>query len=82
VESVCPDLSAAAVVLFTGCGAEVCLAIVQAIMIYVVNEQVMRDFEDAAVHLDDDSFPAILQAGCPDGIEGAAACGDVPFVLV
>ena len=74
MEAACPGLSAAAIVLFTGCGAKVCLAIVQAIMIYVVNEYVMGDFEDAAVHLDDEPFLAVLQAGCPDGIEGAAAC--------
>jgi hypothetical protein len=42
----------------------------------------MRDFEDLAVHLDDEPFLAILQAGCPHGIESATACGDVPFVVV
>jgi hypothetical protein len=82
MEPVCPDLSAAAVVLFACCRAEVCLSIIKAVMIYVVNEYMMRDFEDLAVHLDDEPFPAILQAGCPHGIESATACGDVPFVFV
>ena len=51
-------------------------------MIYVVNEYVMWDFEDPAVHLDDDSLFAVLQTGCPHGIESATACCDVPFVFV
>lgn len=82
MEAVYPDLSAVAVVLCAGCRAEICLSIVQAIMIYVVNKYMMWDFEDPAVHLDDDELSAILQAGCPHGIESATACGDVPFVLV
>jgi len=51
-------------------------------MIYVVNEYMMWDFENLAVHLDDDALSAIFQAGCPHGIESAAARGDVPFVFV
>jgi hypothetical protein len=81
VEPICPDFSAAAVVLFACCGAEVYLSIVQAIMIHVVNEYVMRDFEEISVHLDDESFLTILQAYCPHSVESATVCGDVPFVF-
>ena len=49
-------------------------------MIYVVNEYVMRDLEDLAVHLDDEPF-SVLQADCPHGIKSATASGDVPFVF-
>ena len=75
------DLSAVSVVLCACCGAEVCLSIVQAVMIYVVNEHVVGDFEDLAVHLDDDSLAVFLEVGVADGVKGACASGDMPFVF-
>jgi len=75
-------LSAVAVVLCAGCGAEVCFSIVQAIVIYVVNEFVIWDFENLAVHFDNDPLFLFLQAGCTHGVEGAFAPANVPFVIV
>jgi hypothetical protein len=76
------ELSAVAVVLCAGCGAEICLSIVQAIVIYMVNEYVIWDFENLAVHFDNDSLFLLLQAGCAHGVEGAFAPANVPFVIV
>lgn len=66
-------LSAVAVVLCSGCRAEVCLSVVEAIVIDVVNEYVIWDFENLAVHFDNDSLFLLLEPGCAHGVEGAFA---------
>ena len=41
-----------AVVLGWSCGSEVCFAVVEAVVVYVVDEEPIGDFEDPAVHCD------------------------------
>ena len=76
------ELSAVAVILCAGSGAEICFSIVQAIVIYMVNEYVIRDFKNLAVHFDNDSLFLLLEASCAHGVEGVFAPTNVPFVIV
>ena len=76
------DFSAIARVLSSRGGAEVCLSIVQSVMIDVVNEHVIGNLKDLAVHFDDDSLFIFFEADCSNGVKGAFTPGNVPFVLV
>jgi len=50
-------------------------------MIYVVDEHMIGDFENLAVHLDNYSF-AVLQTHRPLGVKGAVGYLGVPFLFV
>ena len=62
------------------CGTEIGFAIVEAVVVYVVNEEMVGDIEYLAVHSDGDLF---FVFGVPDlslGIVGVSALVGVPFV--
>lgn len=62
------------------CGTEIGFAIVEAVVVYVVNEEMVGDIEYLAVHSDGDLF---FVFGVPDlslSIVGVSALVGVPFV--
>ena len=68
-----------AVVLGAGCGAEVCLSIVQAVMIDVVNDEAGGDFYYTAVHV---NWGRVFSCGgVAFGVKSVAVLSNVPFVL-
>jgi len=68
-----------AVVLGAGCGAQVCLSIVKAVMIDVVNDEVRGDFYYEAVHIN--GCRVFSCGGVALGVKSVAVLSDVPFVL-
>ena len=76
-----PALSAVAGVLGARGGAEICVSIIQAVMIYVVYEHRSGDLENLAVHLNDDSLSTSVLAYISHGVKCAGAPDDVPFVF-
>jgi len=68
-----------AVVLGTACGAEVCLSIVEAVMVDVVNDAAGRDFYDTAVHVN--GGRCFSCGGVALGVKCVAVFGNVPFVF-
>ena len=69
-----------AVVLCAGGQPQVGLSIVEAVEIYVVNHQTIRNLYYAAVHIDGRNAAFSSDPGIAFGIEGVAVFGDVPFV--
>jgi hypothetical protein len=68
-----------AVVLGAACGAEVRPAIVEAVMVNVVNNMAGRDFYNTAMHI---NRCRVFSCGCVAlGVKGAAVFGNVPFVF-
>jgi len=63
------------------CGAEVCLSIVEAVVVDVVDEHSGWNFDDEIVHLG--VFSGQLFAVCErmDGVKGVGGFVDVPFVF-
>jgi len=68
-----------AVVLCTACRAEVCLSIVETVMVYMVNNMAGRDFYYTAVHINGGSCFSCGSVAL--GVKGAAIFGNVPFVF-
>jgi len=68
-----------AVVLGAACGSEVRPAIVEAVMVDVVNDMAWRDFYYTAVHID--WCPYFSCWGVALGVKGVAVFGNVPFVF-
>ena len=68
-----------AVVLGAGHGAEVCLSIVEAVMVDVVNYPARGDFYDTAVHVNGTRVFSCV--GIALGVKCAAVLSDVPFVF-
>ena len=68
-----------AVVLGAGSGAEVCLSIVQAVMIDVVNDVAGWDFYDTAVHVNGGGVFSCR--GVALGVKGVAVLSNVPFAF-
>ena len=62
------------------CGAKVGLSIVESVAIDVVHEHSRRDAEDLTVHRKLTMF-SIFGFGNPDGVEGFAPSGGMPFVF-
>ncbi len=68
-----------AVVLGAGSGAEVCLSIVQAVMIDVVNDVAGGDFYDTAVHV---NWGGVFSCGgVAFGVKSVAVLSNVPFAF-
>ena len=68
-----------AVVLGAGCRAEVCLSIVEAVMIDVVNDEAGGDFYDTAVHV---NWGGVFSCGgVALGVKSVAVFSNVPFVF-
>jgi hypothetical protein len=68
-----------AVILGTACGAEVCPAIVEAVMVNMVNDMAGRDFYYTAVHVNGSRVFSCW--GVALGVKGIAVFGNVPFVF-
>lgn len=68
-----------AVVLCAACGAQVCPAIVEAVMVNMVNDMAGRDFYYTAVHIDGGRYFSC--GGVALGVKGIAVFGHVPFVF-
>jgi hypothetical protein len=68
-----------AVVLGTACGAKVCPAIVEAVMVDVVNDMAGRDFYYTAMHIN--GGPYFSCGGVAFGVKGVAVFSNVPFVF-
>jgi hypothetical protein len=68
-----------AVVLGTACGAQVRFSIVEAIMVYVVNDAAGRDFYYTAVHVNGGRYFSC--GGVALGVKCIAVFGNVPFVF-
>lgn len=68
-------------VLGVGCGAEICLAIVEAVAVNVVAEHTIRNINDQIVHLEILSWCVLSVRQRVDGIASSWAFLDVPFVL-
>ena len=62
------------------CGAEVCLSIVQAVMVDVVAEHSGRDVDDQMVHVGVFSLFSLAVRQGVDGVPGVRAFVGVPFV--
>ena len=70
-------------VVLCSCGeTKVCLSIVEAVVVYVVDDQARRNFYYTAVHIYGGSLALSTDAGIAFGIEGVAVFGDVPFVFI
>ena len=68
-----------AVVLGAGSGAEVCLSIVQAVMIDVVNDEAGGDFNYTAVHV---NWGRVFSCGgVAFGVKSVAVLSNVPFAF-
>ena len=68
-----------AVVLGAGSGTEVCLSIVQAVMIDVVNDEAGRDFDYTAVHV---NWGRVFSCGgVALGVKCVAVFSDVPIIF-
>ena len=68
------------VVLCKCCRAEICLSIIQAVMVYMVNDKVSWWIDNRAVHFYKKSlFPDLFSSTC---IKGVSALGSIPFVFV
>ncbi len=68
-----------AVVLGATCGAEVCLSIVETVMVDVVNDMAGRDFYYTAVHVN--RGRCFSCGGVALSVKGIAVFGNVPFVF-
>ena len=68
-------------VLGEGCGTDVCLSIVKAVVVDVVDEHSGGNFDDEIVHLS--VLSGLLFAVCErmDGVKGVGGFVDVPFVF-
>ncbi len=68
-----------AVVLGAGSGAEVCLSIVEAVMIDVVNDVAGGDFYYTAVHVNGGGV--FSRGGVAFGVKSVAVLSNVPFAF-
>ena len=69
-----------AIVLGPACGAEVCLSIIETVMVDVVNDVAGRNFNYTAMHV---NWGGCFSCwGVAFGVEGVAIFGNVPFVFV
>lgn len=71
-----------AVVLSTGSGADVRLSIIEAVIVYVIDDEAGRDFYYTAVHVDGWRLVLSSDPGVALCVEGVSVFGDVPGVLV
>lgn len=76
------DLGSVPLVLGLGCEAKVCFSVVEAVMVYVVDEEVGGGVEDLAVHFYDAGFYVVGSAGLALGVTCSGAAAEVPFVFV
>jgi len=73
--------SGVTVVLGAGCEAEVGLSIVEAVIVYVVDDKPRGRVHYLAVHVDG-GLPALsTDSGIAFGVEGVGVFGDMPFVF-
>ena len=68
-----------AVVLGAACGAEVCLSIVEAVMVDVINNVAGRNFNYTSMHVNGSSYFSCR--GVALGVKRAAVFSNVPFVF-
>jgi len=76
------EFSPVAVALRGRCRPEVCLSIVDAVMIYMVDEQAVIDFDDFPVHEFECELSTFRLQGLPCGVKRAVSCPPCfPFVF-
>ncbi len=74
-------LGAVADILRYGRGAEICLAIIETVAIYVVADHSRRHVDDFVVHPDSPSLPGVFRTVPADSIRAGGALGQMPFVF-
>lgn len=74
-------LRAVAEILRYGCGAEICLAIIETFAVYMVADHPGRHVDDLVVHPDPLSLSGMFRTVPANRVGAGGALGQMPFVL-